>query len=456
MRAEVLAFCREEALFERGDRVACAVSGGADSMALLCCLHSLREELGIELSVAHFNHLLRKEASDADESFVKAFCEARNIPFFSGRGDVAAHAVAQGFGLEEAARELRYAFLEGLPCDKVALAHHADDNGETVLLHLLRGSGLRGLRGMLPKRGKLVRPLLSVSRSQILEYLRAEKIPWREDESNRSDFCRRNRLRHSVMPILREEEPALAEKITAQSRLLREEDEFLDGLAHALLEKAQRQQGWDCKTLLAAPAVLQRRALRLMTQKELPKDVSRSHIEALQGLLSAPSPSAEVSLPNEVTARRSYGVLLLAREERGKIQPRSLKIPGVTELPEAGIKISCAIAENFENFANTPFHFAVKYDMIAESILRVRARGEKDRFVMADGHSKSLKKLFIERKIPRYLRRSLPVITQGEEILAVGGIGVSRRYAACAGEPALIIHIETKGDVVCFKTLKEF
>lgn len=444
MKAEVLAFCREESLFEKGDRVVCAVSGGADSMALLCCLSSLREELGIEISVAHFNHLLRKEASDADESFVKDFCEARNIPFFSRRGDVAAYAEAQGLGLEEAARELRYAFFRELPCDKLALAHHADDNSETVLLHFLRGSGLRGLRGMLPKRDKLVRPLLSVNREQILAYLRTEGISWREDESNGSDFCRRNRLRHGVMPLLREEESDLAEKITRQSRLLREEDEFLDGLAQALLEKAKRQQGYDCETLLQAPPVLQRRALRLMTQKELPKDVAYCHIEALQALLSASSPSAEITLPKGITARRSYGLLCLAREEWEPLVPQNLKIPGVTEFLEAGVKISCAIAENFEKNANTPFHFAVKYDMIAESILRVRVRQEKDRFVMADGHSKSLKKLFIEKKIPRHLRDRLPVITLGEEILAVAGIGVSSRCAAKAGELALIIDIETK------------
>ena len=170
--------------------------------------------------------------------------------------------------------------------------------------------------------------------------------------------------------------------------------------------------------------------------------MARCHIEALQALLSAASPSAELSLPGGVIARRSYGLVLLTRDEMEEISPCVLKIPGGTDIPKAGVKIFCTITENFEKNTNTPFHFAVKYDMIAESNLRIRARQEKDRLVMANGHSKSLKKLFIERKIPRHLRRSLPVITNGEEILAVAGIGVDSRYAAQPGESALIIDIE--------------
>lgn len=444
MKAEVLAFCAEEALFERGDRVICAVSGGADSMAMLWCLYSLKQELGISLSAAHFNHLLRGNASEADEAFVKSFCARYRIPLFQGRGDVAVYAKEHGLGLEEAARELRYDFLSGLDCDKLAVAHHAEDNGETVLLHLLRGSGLRGLRGMLPKREKLVRPLLSVTRNQILDYLRTEGVPWREDESNGSDFCRRNRLRHGVLPLLQQEEPKLAEKITVQSKLLRSEDAFLDSLALELLQKAGRPGAYDCKTILEAPDVLQKRALRLMVRRELPKDVSLCHIEAMQALLSSSSPSGELHLPQGLMVRRCYETVTLSREIGAGFPEIELRIPGEREILEAGIKISCAIAENFEKIANTPFHFAVKYDMIAESILWARARREKDRFVMADGHSKSLKKLFIERKIPRHLRQSLPIITQGEEILAVAGIGVSSRYAAQPGETALIIDIEKK------------
>lgn len=442
MRAEVLRFCRQEALFAPGARVLCAVSGGADSMAMLWCLYSFRQELGITVSAAHFNHLLRSEASDADEAFVRDFCAKHQIPFFSERGDVAAYAVEQGIGIEEAARELRYRYLLLLPSDHLATAHHAEDNAETVLLHLLRGSGLRGLRGMLPRQGSIVRPLLSVTKEQIMEFLRQENIPWREDGSNEEDFCRRNRLRHHVLPLLKQEEPKIFEKLTAQSELLRAEDEFLDRLARELLKKAEREDGYDCKTLLGAEDVLQKRALRLMTRKALPKDVSSRHIEAMQGLLSAPSPSAEISLPGGYYARRFYESITITRKIPRDFSERVLKIPGQTEISELGIKISCVRTENFEKNTNTPFQFAVKYDMISQSILCVRPRREGDRIKMADGHSKSLKKLLIERKIPRIYRQSMPVIAVGGEILAIGWPGgLNSRYAAREGEPALIIDI---------------
>ncbi len=442
MRSEVLRFCRQEALFVPGARVLCAVSGGADSMAMLWCLHSLSVELEITVSAAHFNHLLRGKASDADEAFVRDFCAKHRIPFFSGRGDVAAYAAERGIGMEEAARELRYGYLLLQPSDCLATAHHAEDNAETVLLHLLRGSGLRGLRGMLPVQGSIVHPLLSVTKEQITEFLRQENIPWREDGSNGEDFCRRNRLRHHVLPLLKQEEPKICEKLTEQSRLLRAEDEFLDRLARELLKKAQREEGYDCKTLLEAEDVLQKRALRLMTRQVLPMDVSLRHIEAMQELLSAPSPSAELALPRGYYARRVYEVITVTKKLPEDFAEKVLKIPGETEIPELGIKISCVMAEKFEKNTNTPFQFAVKYDMISQSILCVRPRREGDRMKMADGHSKSLKKLFIERKIPRIYRQSVPVITVGGEILAIGWPGdLNSRYAARAGESALMIDI---------------
>ena len=200
MKAEVARFCREEGLFSAGDRVVCALSGGADSMAMLWCLHSLQAGLGITVSAAHFNHRLRGAEADRDEAFVRAFCAGRGIALTVGSADVAQYAKDHGQSLEEAARECRYAFLRALPCDKLATAHTADDNAETVLLHLLRGSGLRGLCGIPPRRGSIVRPLLSVTREQVTAFLRAENIAWVEDSTNAEEFCTRNRLRRRVLP----------------------------------------------------------------------------------------------------------------------------------------------------------------------------------------------------------------------------------------------------------------
>ena len=207
MRAEVLSWCRREALFSPGAQVVCAVSGGADSMAMLCCLRELAAELSVYVRAAHFNHRLRGAESDGDEAFVRAFCAAEGIELVCGAPEKPARS-------EEEAREQRYAFLDSIPCDAVAIAHTAEDNLETLLQHLLRGSGLRGLGGIPPRRGRYVRPLLAVSHAQARDYLRARGTGWREDATNAEDGCQRNRLRHGVLPLLAAETPELPLRVT--------------------------------------------------------------------------------------------------------------------------------------------------------------------------------------------------------------------------------------------------
>lgn len=439
MKAEVAAWCEKEALFVRGDSVLCAVSGGADSMAMLWCLHLLQKQLGITVSAAHFNHRLRGAEADRDEAFVRAFCQTHGIPLTVGSAEVAQYAAAHAMGIEEAARECRYAFLQSRACDKLATAHTADDNAETVLLHLMRGSGLRGLCGIPPQRGKLVRPLLSVTRGQIVAFLQAEGITWVEDSTNAEDSCMRNRLRHSVMPALHDMVPRLSERLTAQSRLLREEDQYLDTLAAALLR--EEDGVYACAPLRAAPEVLQRRALRLMTRGVLAQDVSFAHIAALQGILTSPNPSAQCALPHGYIARRRYDGIEIVRETAETFPETALKVPGETFLPTLGMKITCEITENFKKSVNSPFRFAVKYDMITQSILWVRPRRSGDQMSVDGVHRKTLKKLFIERRIPRAERERTAVLTDGERVLAVVGIGMDLRYIPAEGEPAAIIQI---------------
>lgn len=228
MRAEVLSWCRREALFSPGAQVVCAVSGGADSMAMLCCLRELAAELSVYVRAAHFNHRLRGAESDGDEAFVRAFCAAEGIELVCGAPEKPARS-------EEEAREQRYAFLDSIPCDAVAVAHTAEDNLETLLQHLLRGSGLRGLGGIPPRRGRYVRPLLAVSHAQAREYLRARGTGWREDATNAEDSCQRNRLRHGVLPLLAAETPELPLRVTELTALVRADDALLDREAERLL-----------------------------------------------------------------------------------------------------------------------------------------------------------------------------------------------------------------------------
>lgn len=427
MKAKVLAWCREQGLFHPGDRVCCALSGGGDSMALLWCLRELREELGISVSAAHFNHRLRGAESDGDETFVQALCERYGIPLSIGSADVAQYAKDSGLSLEEAAREKRYEFLLSLDCDKVATAHTADDNGETVLLHLLRGSGLRGLWGIAPQRGQVVRPLLSVTHVEIYKYLEEKNLDWREDSTNSSDFCTRNRLRHTVLPLLEKEQPALTKKLLEQGAILRQEDEFLDGLAAACLQEAEPGQ-WSIAPILAAPEVLQRRALRLLTGKFLPKDVSRQHIAALMKLLHNPSPSARCDLPRGLQACRVYDAISFRFvPEQGPALPSIL-----------GVQQVAAFSPDMEEGC-----FAIAWQGEGSALV-LRSRQEGDSIILPNGHRKTVKKWMIERKIPAALRPTLGVLTDGESVLAVQGLGVSKPYIPKVGAPALLVFISQK------------
>ena len=199
-----------------GSRVLAAVSGGADSMCLLHALLTLRASLDITVAAAHFNHQLRPEA-EAEERFVRAWCAEHEVPCHTGRGNVAAQAAAAGTGIEETARQLRYAFLEDAAeqagADRIATAHHAGDNAETVLLHLIRGSGLRGLGGIPSVRGKVIRPLLTVERREIEAYLARHCIPHVEDASNQDTAYRRNYLRREILPRLEQLNPRLNQRL---------------------------------------------------------------------------------------------------------------------------------------------------------------------------------------------------------------------------------------------------
>ena len=443
MSPELLRTCRE--LFSPGERVVCAVSGGADSMALLWYLNSVRSELSISLVAAHFNHRLRDDEADRDECFVRSFCEKHNIPLHIGSGNVAAHAQAHGLSTEEAARELRYAFLQALPYDKIAVAHTADDNAETVLMHLLRGSGLRGLCGIAPQRKNIVRPLLGVSRAQIEIYLHAEGIPWVEDSSNASAAYTRNRLRHELLPLMKRENPNLLNALNAHCAVLRAEDALLDTYAQAVVEAAREGERYRCAPILSAPDALQKRALRLIMREYLPQDLSLVHITAMQELLRSDSPSAQRSLPQQLHVRRCYDLFEIAYTAAPKsFSPVTLQIPGESVAAELGLKFSCEIIKNLQLFLNSAFQFAVKYDMIAQHDVIVRPRKAGDKLTLSC--SKTLKKWCIDRKIPLRERDRLPVFSCGDQVIAVPGLGVDRSFLPRQGDTILLISIEKMPD----------
>ena len=444
------------ALLPDGARVLCALSGGADSV---CLLHLLvREGRGITLAAAHFNHGLRGEESDGDEEFCRKLCGELGVPFFSARGDVAAEAARDRVSTEEAGRRARYAFLYDAAgrwgADCIATAHNRRDNAETMLINLARGTGTAGLSGIPPRRGMLVRPLLDAGREEILAYLETNRLPHREDSSNRSDDYTRNRLRHSVLPVLEEIRPGFEENALRAARLVRADEEFLCSLATKEAGALFDGQSLDAAGLAALPEPVSARVLRLAAAGRLPgtdggKADGAREADALPSLrerdvtalldLCRGGPSGELCLPGRRAALIGGRLFLNVEEEPPELSERPLPLEGTLELPEAGLALRVSPLPEGHTIQNSFNTFLFLCDRI-QGTLRVTPRREGDRILLLkQPEERSLKKLMINAGIPRRRRALVPVLRDDAGILAVQGFGQARRAAAGPGEAALCV-----------------
>lgn len=431
VRAAVLSALEEYGMLRGADRVVCALSGGADSVCLADVMLSLGPKLGVRVECAHYNHLLRGEESRRDEDFVRAWCSERGVECHVASGDAAAYARAENLGVEEAARTLRYAFLEGLGDEgtRIATAHQADDQAETMLLNLVRGSGLKGLGGIPPVRGRVIRPLLAVTRQEILAYLRERRLAYVEDSSNADTSFRRNRLRHEVLPLLRELNPAFSEACGRTARLLREDEALLTGLA----EGAVSAEGGDAvlrvQELRAMPGPLEARALRLALGR-FGLQPEEKHIAELRKLAASANPSARIALPGGVEARRAYELLRVGfPPERAAAPERVLPFGGWTEIPERGLRVFWGeVGEETKIHGKFTTFFFKKAGICGN--MTVRSRREGDELRLPGRPGKSLKKWMIQEKVPAAQRLGVPVFADGAGVLAVPGLGADARASS--------------------------
>lgn len=416
-------------------------------MCLLFMLDAWCGEKGAELSAAHFNHCLRGPAADRDEEFVRETCEQWGIPLTVSREDVAGYAKREGLSTEEAARDLRYAFLRRAAgeagCERIYTAHHADDNAETVLLNLIRGTGLAGLTGMDWEQGGICRPLLSVTREELEAYAGEWGVPHVEDQTNTDrSAAARNLLRLQVMPLLKELNPRAVEHICAAARRLREADRSLEEDAAARAAHAEIQKGrvtLSMDALAAAPAAVRpRMLLRLFDLLGVGrKDVGAVHLNAILDLTTGGS----LSLPRGITARKAGGRLIL--ETRPQLLTEVQLVPGR--------------ALQWGNYTLTLLDGPGERDGIAfcwrgrpgeSPVITVGPCPPGERLTLPGARGgRSVKRLCLDRRISLEKRDRLPAVYVNGTLAAVWRLGVDTAFAQPDGLPWFIKIEETEKQI---------
>ena len=425
-------------MLSKGCRVLCALSGGKDSVYLLYHLLELAKTRELTIGAAHFNHHLRGVESDRDEAFVRDLCQRKNIPLYVDGQDVEEYSQSHGLGIEESARRLRYGFLEHIRrehgYDVIATAHQANDQAETILLNLVRGAGTKGLAGIPPVRGEIIRPILDIPRAEIDAYVAARGIPFVEDSTNAQDQFRRNQLRHQVVPVLESLNPGFIRHAGEAAMLLREDDACLQAMADGFITEHYQNDSIPVNQLLALPRPIAARVVRRLCGQWL----SRYHMEQIIALCKRTDGPCRL----DITGRT-----LLC--EQGRLYFHPERAGTLPEIPLTGVRGSAGMnsfeiswerrgyTDEIHNSLNT---FSLKYENI-KGVVLAGSRREGDKIRLAGRNcTKSIKSLFQERKIPSHRRGEIPVIRDDAGVIGVYGFGIAQRCIPEIGDEVICIH----------------
>jgi len=448
LRRKVANTIRKYDMVSPDENVIVAVSGGPDSISLLYLLHSMRDELGCALHIAHLDHMLRGAESRADAEYVKEHARRLDLPIIMEVMDVR-QMITSKESLESGARRIRYDFYEramaDTSSDKVAQGHTADDQAETILMRLLRGSGVHGLGGIPPVRDRFIRPLIQISRSEINEYLHGLEIEPRYDSSNLSTDYTRNKIRIELLPLLeKEHSPNIKHILQQTGELLRTEDDFLIHLAAEAVGRCVKYYSPHeamirISELKEYHLALQRRICRL-TIKTLAGDLKRfnyGHIKSILDLAFCGTTGSVINLPQGISAEKTYEGLVLrcGIQSRTIVEPFDycIGVPGETEIPELSLSIRTTSPEKVcgeyrKSQAGSESQATFDYSKI-NGELHLRNRRPGDRFQpLGMSGTKKLKDFFMDEKIPRASRDSVPILTDGHSILWVVGYRMDDRF----------------------------
>lgn len=416
-------------LFKSGSSVLVGLSGGADSVCLTHILHALSKELDITVYTAHVNHGIRGSEALSDELFAKDFSESLGLKCFVKRADIPAIAEAEGISEETAGRKIRYGFFDEIcgkyNIDYIATAHNKNDNAETMLMNFMRGSSTNGLCGIPYKRANIIRPLLDVGRDEIEEYCRNHNLEYVTDSTNLSDSYTRNKIRHIMLPLIEKEfNSGFIDTVTANSRLIREDNALLERMSKDFYVKNVHKGIIDSSILKAADIAIQRRVIRFMLSDAYGgiNDIPAKYVcDVLK--LSNNQSGANINLADGIVVRNDFGRLVV--DKVGESEPflYEAEVGETVEIPQIKKRVTVMEASYRDSDKNTVFLSCAAAQRI---IVRSRKRGDKFYPVGMTG-SKKVKQYFIDKKIPRHKRGLIPIIEVNGEIASVGE-RIDRRF----------------------------
>lgn len=449
MISKVLEAIEKYNLINNGDGIVIGVSGGADSLCLLHILSSLKEKMGLRLFVAHVNHMIRGEESLGDESFVKDVCRELNIVLESVHIDIKKLAGERGLSLEEAGRIERYRFFDSVAdlrgANKVAVAHNKNDQAETVLMNIIRGTGLDGLKGMEYKRGRIIRPLLEIERSEIESYCREHGLKPRTDSSNLENIYTRNRIRLDLIPYIDNLfKTDIVNSVSRMANLVKEDSSFIEQQIDKVyndinVEIKDNEATLNLELVKGYHIAAVRRVIRNLIKaiRGNLRGIGNVHIDSITDLIENGRTGAMLHLPGGLRVLKSYEMLkiYLYGEEPG-VQDfdKRLIIPGTTYIDEINSSVEAVIIDALEDvrdFIRAKGESMVQffdYDRLKSGI-NIRYRRDGDLFKpLGSIGTKKLKEFFIDSKIPRHFRDQIPLISKDKEIMWIIGHKISDKF----------------------------